>query len=181
MQWLHMLLKKLRNVAVQMCSSCSSLHTCNINNYIPRCELEDSCNISIAPLPCNTSFYIYTLFKVTCILLHSIKQRTHSNRHKVTFCDVKHMEFIAPSTPISEVSIPGKYCSRLSGTSGNATATKHSQFVLKEGDHSTPNLSHWSISLVQRLQFPPFQCGGVQSVKGIVVTRAAIISTKPVQ
>ena len=78
-----------------------------------------------------------------------------------TFCDGKHMELIAPPTPICGVSILGKHCSRLSGTCGNPTATKHSQFVLKEGDHSTPILSHWPISLVQRLYLPPLQCGGV--------------------
>ena len=71
------------------------------------------------------------------------------------------MELIAPPPPISEVSILGKHCSRLSGACGNAIATKHSQFVLKEGDHSTTILSHWPISLVQRLYLGPLQCGGV--------------------
>ena len=72
-----------------------------------------------------------------------------------TPCDVKDMELIAP--PFS-IGIPSKHCSRLSGTCAKAMATKCGQLVLEDSDHSTPNLSHWSISLVQKVQLPPLQC-----------------------
>ena len=65
-----------------------------------------------------------------------------------TSCDIEHVKFIAQSSPTNEGS---KSCSRLNGTCENTIAPKHSQSVLREGDYSTPNLSHWSTSLVQRL------------------------------
>ena len=71
------------------------------------------------------------------------------------------MELIGPSTSVIRESAFGKCCSRLDGTCGNAITTKHGQLVLKKGDHSTPKLSHWAISLVQGSSLPPLQYGCV--------------------
>ena len=103
-----------------------------------------------------------------------------------TFCNVKHMELIAPSFS-NGVSVFNKHCSAICMDAiatkfGNAIATKYGQLVLKKRDHATPPFSHRPISLVQRMQFPPLQCSGIQSVKRVVERLAinCILSTKPV-